>query len=117
MDRAGFLKGAAWQPREPAPGARSLSYLPRIFGAAAAQTGPTPKHEVFCPPRCNARRSAAPTNASRLRDFSVQQVPQSAPHLAIDPGDLVERALQILAEEDEAWQARRGINLAPRSIR
>jgi len=34
-----------------------------------------------------------------------------------DPGDLVARALAILAEEDEAWQARRFLNPAPRSIR
>jgi hypothetical protein len=33
-----------------------------------------------------------------------------------DPGDLVRRALAILAEEDETWQAHRGSYLAPRSI-
>jgi hypothetical protein len=34
-----------------------------------------------------------------------------------DPSDLVARALQILAEENDSWQARQDVNLAPRSIR
>jgi hypothetical protein len=34
-----------------------------------------------------------------------------------DPGDLIARALAILAEEEEAWQARRGFDLASRSVR
>jgi len=34
-----------------------------------------------------------------------------------DPSDLVARALQNLAEENDAWQARQGVNLAPWSIR
>ena len=37
--------------------------------------------------------------------------------LVTDPGDLIARALEILAEEDEAWRARRGLDLTPRSIR
>jgi hypothetical protein len=34
-----------------------------------------------------------------------------------NPADLVARALEILAEENDAWQARRGLNRPPRSIR
>jgi hypothetical protein len=34
-----------------------------------------------------------------------------------DPGDLIARALTILAEEEEAWQARRGFDLPSRSVR
>jgi hypothetical protein len=34
-----------------------------------------------------------------------------------DPGDLVARALEILAEEHEAWRTRRGLDLTPRSVR
>jgi hypothetical protein len=33
------------------------------------------------------------------------------------PGDLVVRALAILAKEDEAWRARRVLDRTPRSIR
>ena len=45
---------------------------------------------------------------------------QAAPcisRLVTDPGDLVARALEILAEEDDAWRARQGLDLTPRSIR
>jgi hypothetical protein len=34
-----------------------------------------------------------------------------------NPADLVARALEILAEENDAWPARRGLNRPPRSIR
>jgi hypothetical protein len=34
-----------------------------------------------------------------------------------NPADLVARALEILAEENDAWRARRGLNHPPRSIR
>ena len=34
-----------------------------------------------------------------------------------DPSDLIARALEILAEEDEAWRVRRGLDLTPRSVR
>jgi hypothetical protein len=34
-----------------------------------------------------------------------------------DPGDLIARALVILAEEEEAWLARRGFDLTRRSVR
>ena len=66
-----------------------LSHLPSIVDAAAAQA-------------CDARRPAQ----------------QAAPsELVADPGDLVARALAILAEEAEAWQARRAANLSPGSTR
>ena len=37
--------------------------------------------------------------------------------LVTNPGDLIARALEILAEEDEAWRARQGLDLTPRSVR
>ena len=40
-----------------------------------------------------------------------------APLLMTDPSDLIARALEILAEEDEAWRVRRGLDLTPRSVR
>jgi hypothetical protein len=75
-----------------------------------------PKKSEIWGPRPDARQSGAPQNAS-LSDPSVQQAPPSSPLLVTNPGDLVARALAILAEEDEAWQARRGLNFAPRSVR
>src|SRR5262249_31448768 len=65
-----------------------------------------------------ARRSGASQIASRLRLPSVRQAPLSPPPRPMTrPGDLVVRALAILAEEDEAWQARRGPDRPPPSIR
>jgi hypothetical protein len=48
----------------------------------------------------------------------LPQAAASAPGaLAADPGNLVARALTILAAETETWQARRHANLSPRSTR
>jgi hypothetical protein len=47
----------------------------------------------------------------------VQQAALCAPLLTTDPGDLIARALVILAEEEEAWRARGGFDLTPRSVR
>ena len=48
----------------------------------------------------------------------VQQAVLSAPSTPVaDPGDLVARALAILAEETEAWHARLAANLPPGSPR
>jgi hypothetical protein len=47
----------------------------------------------------------------------VRQAAHCAPRLMTDPGDLIARALVILAEEEEAWLARRGFDLTPRSVR
>jgi hypothetical protein len=113
MDRRTFLKGAAGG--QPAPGALPLSQL--LVDAAAALTGAQEKRERFLGPQYDSRRSGAPRNASRSGDPSAQQAPPPAPLLMTDPGDLVARALAILAEEDETWQARWSLNLAPRSIR
>jgi hypothetical protein len=41
----------------------------------------------------------------------------AASALAADPGDLVARAIAILAEETDAWHARRSANLSPGSAR
>ena len=38
------------------------------------------------------------------------------PPMVTNPGDLIARALEILAEEDEAWRMRRGLDLTPRSV-
>jgi hypothetical protein len=57
--------------------------------------------------------AAAARDAGRSR----QQIPRSAAiGLAANPGDLVLRALAILAKEDEAGRARRVTNPSARSI-
>ena len=86
MDRSAFVKSAALGRR--LPGALPLSPLPGFVDAAAAQT----------------RNAHQP----------VQQGPPSTPGPPGDAGDLVVRALAILAEEAEVLEARRG--LASRSI-
>ena len=48
---------------------------------------------------------------------SVRQAAPCAPPMVTNPGDLIARALEILAEEDEAWRVRRGLDLTPRSVR
>jgi hypothetical protein len=111
MYRGAFLKAAAGEQR-PAAGALPLPHLPRFIDAAAAQTGA--KRERL---RGDAHRSGATQNASRFGEPSVEQSPPSALGVMADPGDLVARALAILADEDETWQARQGANLARRSIR
>jgi hypothetical protein len=55
-----------------------------------------------------------PQSASRFGQHSAQP---AQPPLMTDPADLVARALEILAEENDAWHARRGLNRPPRSIR
>jgi hypothetical protein len=112
MDRGAFLKTAAGEP-QPAPGALPLPHLPRLVDAAAAQTGAPKKRERLC----GDARSGTPQNALHFGKSSVQRAPPSAPGVMASPGDLVARALAILADEDEIWQARQGANLARRSIR
>jgi hypothetical protein len=90
MYRRAFLKSAAGDPRQPAPSALPLPHLPGLVEVAAAQTGAPQKRERYW---------AAP----------------SAPSLTADSGDFVARALAILGEEAEAWQARQGADLVPRS--
>jgi hypothetical protein len=99
MDRKAFVNAAAWELRQPATRRLGLSrFVPDFAGAAANQAG-------------------IPQRASRLGYPPVQQAQPLAPFPTTDPGDLVARALQILAEENDAWQARQGLNLTPRSIR
>jgi len=58
--------------------------------------------------------AAGTNNASRL----VQQAaPSSLSAFVTDPRDLVALALAILAEDAEAWQARRTGNLLPGSTK
>ena len=66
--------------------------------AAGVQTGAAQKAAFFGQP-FDALQSGSPPNASRLRDPSVGQAAPSSPLLMTDPGDLVTRALVILAEE------------------
>jgi hypothetical protein len=87
MDRSAFLKGAAGGRRQ--LGALPLSPLPEFVDAAAAQT----------------RNAHQP----------MQQGPPSTPGISAEPGDLVARALAILAEEAGVLEASQ--SLAPRSIR
>jgi hypothetical protein len=86
MVRGAFLKAPAGPRRHPV--GLPLSPLPGFVNAAAAQT----------------RNAHQP----------LQQGPPSAVGVSPEPGDLVARALTILAEEAQVLQARRG--LAPRGI-
>ncbi len=88
-----------------------------MHGEGYGPMSAAPKESEIGGPRPDARQSGAPQNASRLSDPSVQQALPSSPLLMTNPGDLVARALAILGEEDEAWQARRGLNFAPRGVR
>ena len=92
MNRRALLNGAARDPRQPTT-ALPLSHSPDFVGAAAGQI---------------------PQSASRFGRPSAQP---ALPPLMTNPADLVARALEILAEENDAWQARRGLNRPPRSIR
>ena len=93
MNRRALLNGAAGVLRQPTTGALPLSHLPDFVGAAARQI---------------------PQSASR---FGRPPAQPALPPLMTNPADLVARALEILAEENDAWRARRGLNRPPRSIR
>src|SRR5690242_11793857 len=99
--------------RLPPSGALPRSHLPSFADAAAIRTGAAQKCGPG--PLSDASRSA-PQSAARSRDSSAQHAAPS-PLLMTDPGDLIARALAILAEEKEAWQARRGFDLPSRSVR
>jgi hypothetical protein len=103
-----FLKAAA------APVALPFSRLSGVVAAVAAQASASRERERL---GGNAHRSGTPQNASGSGAPSVHQSSSSTPGLTPAPGDLVVRALAILAEEDETWQARRSDDLAPRNIR
>jgi hypothetical protein len=56
-------------------------------------------------------------SATALQHLRAAQVAPSAPSaLGSDPGDLVARALAILADEAEAWRNRRNANILFRSV-
>jgi len=93
MNRRALLNGAAWDPGQATTGALPLSHLRDLVGAAAGQI---------------------PQSALR---FGRPPAQPALPPLMTNPADLVARALEILAEENDAWQARRGLNRPPRSIR
>ena len=93
MNRRTLLNGAAGVLRQPTTGALPLAHVPDFVGAAAGQS---------------------PQSVARFGQPLAQPLP---PVLMTDPADLVARALEILAEEDAAWQARRGLNRPARSIR
>ena len=91
-------KNAVGNSRLPTSGASPLSHLPGFDDAAAAQSA-APKESEIWRPRSDARQSGSPLSALRLRDPSVEQAPPSSPFLMTNPGDLVTRALVMLAEE------------------
>ncbi len=97
------------------PRASPLSRLAGLADAAGAQTGAAQKRGLLRQP-FDALQSVR-QNAARSGDSSVRQAAPGAPPLVTDPSDLVARALEILAEEDEAWRVRRGLDLTPRSVR
>jgi hypothetical protein len=105
-DRRAFLRGATVNPRQLPSEVPRHPDLPGFGSAAAGRSG--------APQGCDARASQI---ASRLRLPSVRQAPLSPPPRPMTrPGDLVARALAILAEEDAAWQARRILDRTPRSV-
>jgi len=60
-----------------------------------------------------ARRIEAPEGPKRQAGRSAPKADPSAEIARlVDPGDLVDRALAILADETEAWNVRRSGNLA-----
>ena len=92
------------------------SHLPSFADAAGVQTGAAQKRGLLRGPLYDAPRST-PQNAAHFGGSPVQQAAPCAPLLMTDPGDLIARALVILAEEEEAWRARGGFDLTPRSVR
>ena len=108
-------KSPAGDSRLPTLGMLPRLHLPSFADAAAVQTGSAQEGGLLRRPLYDAPRSA-PQKAARSRDSSAQQAAPS-PLLMTDPGDLIARALAILAEEEEACQARRGFDLASRSVR
>ena len=108
-------KSPVGDSRLPTSGALPRSHLPSFADAAAVQTGAAQKCGPLLGPLSDASRSP-PQSAARSRDSSAQQAAPS-PLLLTDPGDLIARALAILAEDKEAWQARRGFDLPSRSVR
>lgn len=112
-NRRALLKGTSVDRRQRQSEAPPHPDLPSFVSAAAGQPGAHQKQGT----RCDAPRLGAPQKASRLGLPSVQRAPPATPRPMTHPGDLVARALEILAEEDEAWQARRSLDRVPRSIR
>jgi hypothetical protein len=108
VDKGPFLKGLIGDQSRLASQALQFPYVRRFADAAAAQTGVT---------RSDQPQSGPPANALRLGSPTKNHAPPSAPLLLADPHELVARALTILAEEEQAWLAQRGINPAPGSVR
>jgi hypothetical protein len=106
-DRRVFFRGATLGPRQLPSEVPRHPDLPDFASAAAGRSG--------AQQGCDTRRSGASQIASGLRLPSVPHAPPSAP--SPRPGDLVTRALAILAEEDAAWQARRILDRTPRGAR
>ena len=85
--RRAFLRGATVDPRRLPSEAPPHPDLPGYVSAAAGRSG--------VPPGCDALRSGASQNASRLGLPSLRQTPPSAPpRPTTRPGDLVARALR-----------------------
>jgi hypothetical protein len=112
-DERAFLKGTRVDRRQTRLEAPPDRYLQGFVSAAAGQAGAPEKQATGC----RGPQSGAAQNALRLGLRWVQRAPPAAPRPTTQPGDLVARALAILAEEHEAWQTRRLVNRAPRSVR
>ncbi len=93
MNRKAMLKAASGVPGQSPTGAPPLARVPDFVGAAAVQTD---------------------QGVSRFGQPSAQP---ALLLLMTDPADLVARALEILTEENDAWQARRVLTRPPRTIR
>jgi Protein of unknown function (DUF3237) len=98
QDKCYGSKNTIGDSRLPTSGAPPLSHLPGFADAAAAQSA-APKESEIWGPRSDARQSGSPPSALRLRDPSVEQAAPSSPFLMTNLGDLVTRALVMLAEE------------------
>jgi hypothetical protein len=106
-DRRVFFSGATLGPGQLPSEVPRHPDLPDFASAAAGRSG--------AQQGCDTHRSGASQIASGLRLPSVPHASPCAPPRAITrPGDLVARALAILAEEDAAWQARRILDRTPR---
>jgi hypothetical protein len=76
-------------------------------------------------PRWPSGQPAPPYDMARIADrgaavprrYAAPVAPSAPSALGGDPGDLVARALAILADEAEAWRNRRSANVPPRSVR
>ena len=101
-----------------------LGYIPNVRGVI---TG-VPEHQSTRNSRATPATSMPFFHLATIRDSAAaaardtrgpeqHTTPADPRALVTDSGDLVARALVILAEETEVWHTRRDANLPPRSVR